>query len=142
MPDYIEIAAAVYVALTDEEVAELSQGIRVARLAYDDESLNSDLQGDDWFCVMMQHSMAARGTGQRIDRVTKSDIMMTCVDFALLMPIAGHDWRRILGVFQCHSARVEYLFTAAAQSMIPAQPKVLRQVRKLVATEGLQGGFS
>lgn len=142
MSDYIEIAAAVYAALSDDEIAELSEGIRIARLAYEDDGINEDLQGDDWYCIMMQHSMSARGIGRRSKRATKSDIIMTCVDLALLMPTAGHDWRRILGVFQSHSARVEYLFTSAAQSMIPAQPKVLRQVRKLVATGGLQGGFS
>lgn len=121
---HVEIGAAVYAALTEAELAELTDGIRTARLSYEDE----DDQGDDWLCIMMQQDVAPRGLTQRVRRVTKADLMLTCIDLAELMETSGRDWGRILNVFGDHSTRVEFLFTAASAGMIAARPAVLRRV--------------
>lgn len=130
-PDHIEIGAAVYAALTDDELATLADKIRNARLSYHDEQD----QGDDWLCIMMQHDTEPQGLHERRRRVTRADLILTCVDMARLMPTAGMDWRRICSAFRHHSARVQYLFTAASQSMIPARPAMVREARRLAAGE-------
>lgn len=129
MPDDFEIGAAVFAALTDAELAELAHGIREARISYEDEND----QGDDWLCVMMQNDVAPQGLTQRIRRVTRADLLLTCVDLAGLRE--SRDWGRILNIFQDdnHYRRVEYLFVAAAESMIPARPALVREARRLEA---------
>ncbi len=106
-----EVGAAVFAALTDAELAGLADTIRNARQSYHDED-----EGHDWFCIMMQHTRRPRGLTERKHRVTRADLILTCVDLAELRLKAGFDWGRILSAFQEHSQRVEYLFNAAGRA--------------------------
>lgn len=130
-PSYVEIGAAVFAALTDAELADLADGIRNARISFEDE----EDQADGWLCLMMQNEVAPQGLTKRIRRVTRADLLLTCVDLAQLQ--GTRDWQWILGVWQVteHRRRAEYLFTAAAQSMIPARPALVREAARLKAKE-------
>jgi len=125
--DEFDVGAAVFAALTDAELAGLAEGIRCARLSYHDEND----QGDDWLCIMMQHYTEPQGLMVRKRRVTRADLLLTCVDLAELRLTAGLRWGRITNVFQEHSGRVERLYTAAGQGMIPARPALVREARRL-----------
>lgn len=129
--DRFDVGAAVFTALTDAERDELADTIRNARLSYLDEKD----QGDDWLCIMMQHDTEPQGMGKRKRLVTRADLLMTCVDLAQLRLTAGFDWRRILRAFDQHERRVDYLFKAAAQGMIPARPALVLEARRLAAGE-------
>jgi|GEM_PF-3265179 len=84
---------------------------------------------------MMQHYTEPQGLEKRKRRVTRADLLMTCVDLARLRLTAGFDWGRILRAFDQHERRVDYLFKVAAQGMIPAKPALVREARRLAARE-------
>lgn len=124
---FFAIGAAVFVALTAENKANLADYIRDARASLS----NEYVQGHDWQCIIMQHYFEPAGFGKRIKRVTNGDILETCVNLAIVRPIAGCDWYRLLSPFYPDTERVSGLFDAAADGKISATPSYLRQAREL-----------
>ncbi|MCG5246875.1 hypothetical protein LPC10_17690 [Methylorubrum sp. B1-46] len=118
-----EIGAAVFVALTAEDKAKLAEHIRDARASLS----NEYVQVHDWLCIIMQHYFEPAGFGKRIKRVTNGDILETCINLAIVRPVAGCDWYRLLSPFYPNTERVSGLFDAAADGKISATPSILRQ---------------